>query len=57
MQILRSNAKGWPDWCIWIRSATLDQGQGNANLWIFFNSNELKGIWNTLYSESQLEGK
>ena len=57
MQILGSNAKGCPDWCIWIPSALLDQGQGNANLWIFLNSYELKGTWNILYSESQLERK
>ena len=57
MQILGSKVKGCPDWCIWIRSASLDQGQGNANLWIFSNSNELKGTWNILYSESPLERK
>lgn len=41
---------------IWIRFASLDQGKGNAILWIFFsNSNELKGIWNILDNESKLE--
>ena len=44
MQILGSKVKGCPDWCIWIRSASIDQGQGNANLWIFPDSNELKGL-------------
>ena len=57
MQILGSKVKGCPDWCIWIRSASLDQGQGNANLWILSDSNELEGTWNILYSESQLERK
>ena len=57
MQILGSKVKGCPDWCIWIRSASLDQGQCNVNLWIFFNANELNGTWNVLFSESQVEKK
>jgi len=55
MQILGSKVKGCPDWCIWIRSASLDHGQCNVNLWIFSNSNELNGTWNVLFSESQVE--
>ena len=48
--------KGFYEWCIWIRFASLDQGQGHAILWILFsNSNELKGIWSVLYNESWLE--
>ena len=35
MQILGSKVKGCPDWCIWIRSASLDQGRGNEDLSIF----------------------
>ena len=57
MQILGSKVKGCLDWCIWIRSASLDQAQRNANLWIFSNSNELNGTWNILFSESQVEEK
>ena len=38
-------------------SASLDQGQGYANLVVFPNSNELKRTWNILYSESQLKRK
>ena len=57
MQILGSKVKGCPDWCIWIRFASLDQGQRNANLWIFSNSNELNGTWNILFSESRVEKK
>ena len=52
MQILGSKVKGCPDWCIWIRSALLDQGQRNANLRIFSNSNALNETLNILYSES-----
>ena len=38
--------------------ASLDQSQGNAILCTFFlNSNELRGTWNILYSELQLERK
>ena len=57
MEILGSKVKSCPDWCIWIRSALLDQGQRNANLRIFSNSNELNGTSNILYSESQVEKK
>jgi len=57
MQILGSKVNDCRDWCIWILSASLDQGQGNANLWFFSNSNELNRTWNILYSESQLDGK
>ena len=55
MQILGSKVKGCPDWRIWIRSASLDQGQRNANLRIFSNSNQLNGTWSILFSESQVE--
>ena len=57
MQILALKVKGCRDWCIWICSTLLDQGQGNTNLWIFSNSNELKGTWYILYSKLQLERK
>ena len=55
MQILGSKVKGYPDWRIWIRSASLDQAQCNANLRIFSNSNQLNGTWSILFSESQVE--
>ena len=38
-----------------VRSASLGQGQGYADLVVFSNSNELKGTWSILYSESQLK--
>ena len=55
MQILGSKVKGCPDWRIWIRSASLDQGQRNANLRIFSNANQLNGTWSIVFSESQVE--
>ena len=55
MQILGSKVQGRPDWCIWIRSASLDQGQGNANSRMFSTSNEFNGTWNILFSKSQVE--
>ena len=57
MQILGSKVKSCSDWCVWIRSALLDQGQRNGNLRMFSNSNELNGIRNILFSESQVEKK
>ena len=49
--------KSCPDLCIQIRSALLDQGQRNANLLIFSNTNELNGTSNIHYSESEVEKK
>ena len=57
MQMLGSKVKSCPDWCIWTRSALHDQGQRNANLRIFSNSNELNGTSNILLSKSQVEKK